>query len=78
MSSCYWINYIIMYSNHGNKLFNLGSLKQHLKLGQQWINNNITFHFIKFNIMIEDENLHLRVICDFFLNPKKMKHAKVA
>jgi len=37
MSSCYWTNYIIIYSNHGNKLFNLGSLKQHLK----WGNNEL-------------------------------------
>jgi hypothetical protein len=28
--------------------------------------------------MIEDENLHSRVICDLFLNPKNMRHAKVA
>jgi hypothetical protein len=28
--------------------------------------------------MIEDENFHSRVICDFFLNLEKMRHAKVA
>jgi hypothetical protein len=28
--------------------------------------------------MIEDENLHSRVICDLFLNLEKLRHAKVA
>jgi hypothetical protein len=28
--------------------------------------------------MIEDENLHSRVICDLFLNLENMRHAKVA
>ncbi len=28
--------------------------------------------------MIEDENLHSRVISDLFLNPKNMMHTKVA
>jgi hypothetical protein len=27
--------------------------------------------------MIEDENLHSRVICDLFLDPYNMRHAKV-
>jgi hypothetical protein len=27
--------------------------------------------------MIEDKNLHSRVICDLFLNHENMKHAKV-
>jgi hypothetical protein len=27
--------------------------------------------------MIEDENLHSRVICDLFLNLENMRHAKV-
>jgi len=27
--------------------------------------------------MIKGENLHSRVICDLFLNPENMKHAKV-
>jgi hypothetical protein len=27
--------------------------------------------------MIVDKNLHSRVMCDLFLNPENMKHAKV-
>jgi hypothetical protein len=27
--------------------------------------------------MIEDENLHSRIICDLFFNPKNMRHAKI-